>query len=112
MPATCAGASGLTSALPSSISAPFVVSAPPPRTPVELLEEPPDLHPHVAPAGQPPPVRADHADERVAVLDRHDPVATRAERAIHQQALDVLLERAQQRVGRDQPLPRVELELG
>ena len=85
MPGVCAGASvGLpacrASASPCSGLAVPSLPARGPRAPVELVEERADLLPHLRAAGQPAPARADQPDERVALVDRHEPVA-RARRA-------------------------------
>ena len=72
--------------------------------------EPSDLLPDLGAAGQPAPVRADKADQPVALVDRHQPVAARALRAVDEQRLDVGRHRAQNRVGLLERRPRVELE--
>src|SRR5688500_20147738 len=107
MPLTCVGASVGLSDLPSLIPmsillAGTVVAARRTRAPVELLEEPRYPFPDLGAAGEAAPARADQSDERVAVVDRHDPVPARAAHAVHEQRLDVGLERREPRVGRPQ----------
>src|SRR3954454_19253604 len=105
MPFTCVGASVGLSALPTLILA-MLVSFPLPsdsarrlRAPVQLLEEPPDLLPHLGTAGEAAPAHPDQPDERMALRDRHDPVAVRAAHAVDQQGLDVGDERLEHRIG-------------
>src|SRR5437763_10302315 len=105
MPFTCDGASGLTSGLPTFISSPFR------RLRVELIEETLQLLPQLPAAGESAPMGAHQPDERVAVVDRHEPVRAGAARTVHEQCLDVGRHRGEYRVGPFDLRPGVELEL-
>src|SRR3954451_7514731 len=90
MPLTCAGMSwdGPSPVLTSAISAPLG-RLPRSRALLQVREEAPDPLPNLLASREAAPARADQADELVALVDRHQEVLARAERAIDQQRFDV-----------------------
>src|SRR5204863_2414000 len=105
MPFTCEGVWGLTSGLPTLISSPLS------RLGAERLEEAVDLLPQLPAAGEAPPARADDPDERVALVDWHEPMRARAPRVVHEQRLHIRLHRGEHRVRAFDLGPCLELEL-
>ena len=78
---------------------------------VEPFEEALDLVPDLTAAGEAAPVRPDQPHQRVALVDRHEPVIAGAARAVHEQRLDVGLQLAEHGVSLLQLGPGSQLEL-
>src|SRR2546421_10204377 len=70
------------------------------------LEEVADLQPRVFAAAEPAPAHADQSDQAEAGVDWNDEMIPSPARAVHQKRFDVRFEAAQDRVARDERLPR------
>src|SRR5437588_2007550 len=118
MPGTWDGASGATSGLPSlmlPMSAPFrcLRSCRFPLGPgarFELFEETLDLQPDLLAAAEAAPAGADNRHEAIAVLDRDQPLAPVATRAVDEQCLHIRLHARKHRVRILELAPRPDLQ--
>src|SRR5436190_773909 len=116
MPGVWAGMSGAgpSPTLTFATSAPFdrrcAARRARPALPLEAVEEPSDLLPHLAASGQPLPARTDHRHEPVALVDGDDEMPAGAAGAVDKKGLDIGLHLAQHRIGSLERIPRLESE--